>query len=178
MTTHSDDDKSDLVVVARAVRTRGLKGELVAELLTDFPERFESLKELFAVSPAGNQRIVKLEDHWFQNDRVILKFESYDDVEKAKELVGFDFAVPEDERVQLAPNEYYDWELEGCEVSTVDGEAVGVVRSVMKTGGTEILVVNDKQVERLVPLAASIVKNVDPAAKRILIDPPPGLFEL
>ena len=86
--------------------------------------------------------------------------------------------MPEADRVQLEADEYYDWELEGCTVSTVDGDSVGIVSSIMKTGGTEILVVSDSEVERLVPLAASIVKDIDRANKRILIDPPPGLFEL
>jgi len=174
----AESENLDLVIVARAVRTRGLKGELLAELLTDFPERFETLEELIAVSPAGQQRTVKLENHWFQNDRVVLKIETFDDVTAAQELVGFNFAVPEADRVQLEADEFYDWELEGCTVKTVDGTPVGVVSSVLKTGGTEILVVNDQDVERLVPLAAAIVKEIDPAAKRILIDPPPGLLEL
>ena len=177
---HGVEENRDLVIVARAVRTRGLKGELVAELLTDFPERFESLEELIAVSPDGERQTVKLESFWFQNGRVILKIESFDDVDSARVFIGFDFAVPEAERVQLEADEYYDWELEGCTVSTVDGDSVGIVSSIMKTGGTEILVVSDAEVEveRLVPLAASIVKDIDRANKRILIDPPPGLFEL
>ena len=175
---HGVEENRDLVIVARAVRTRGLKGELVAELLTDFPERFESLEELIAVSPDGERQTVKLENFWFQNGRVILKIESFDDVDSARVFIGFDFAVPEAERVQLEADEYYDWELEGCTVSTVDGDSVGIVSSIMKTGGTEILVVSDAELERLVPLAASIVKDIDRANKRILIDPPPGLFEL
>jgi len=175
---HGVEENRDLVIVARAVRTRGLKGELVAELLTDFPERFESLEELIAVSPDGERQTVKLENFWFQNGRVILKIESFDDVDSARVFIGFDFAVPEAERVQLEADEYYDWELEGCTVSTVDGDSVGIVSSIMKTGGTEILVVSDAEGERLVPLAASIVKDIDRANKRILIDPPPGLFEL
>jgi 16S rRNA processing protein RimM len=178
MTDRDPRENSDLVVVARAVRTRGLKGELVAELLTDFPERFESIAEMFAVAPSGKRQVVRLENYWFQNERVILKLESYDDIEAAKSFIGFDFAVPEDDRVQLEPDEYYDWELEGCTVSTVDGETIGIVSAVLKTGGAAILVVSNEGVERLVPLAASIVIEVDPAAKRILIDPPPGLFEL
>ena len=53
---HGVEENRDLVIVARAVRTRGLKGEFVAELLTDFPERFESLEELIAVSPDGERQ--------------------------------------------------------------------------------------------------------------------------
>ena len=61
-----------------------------------------------------NVKLVELENYWFQNDRVVLKLAGYDDVETAKELVGFEFAVPEAERVQLPEDEFYDWELEGC----------------------------------------------------------------
>src|SRR5688572_12683027 len=92
---------SELIVIARAVRPRGLKGEIVAELLTDFPERFEDLEELVLVSPSGERTTKRLEDYWFQNDRVVLKIADYDDVDTAKELVGIEFAVPESERVPL-----------------------------------------------------------------------------
>src|SRR5215470_20182267 len=156
-----DDASSELVVIARAVKPRGLKGEIVAELLTDFPERFEDVDELVLVSPKGERTTKRLEDYWFQNDRVVLKVAGYDDVEAAKELVGFEFAVPESERVPLPADHYYDWELEGCTVK-VGAESIGTVKSVLKTGGTEILVVADESdKERLIPFAESIVVKVD-----------------
>jgi 16S rRNA processing protein RimM len=167
-----------LVVIARAVRARGLKGEIVAELLTDFPERFEDVEELVLVSPTGERTVVELEDYWFQNDRVVLKLADYNDIDAAKQLVGYEFAVPEQDRVQLPEDHYYDWELEGCEVK-VGNEVIGKVTSVMRTGGAEILVITDeKGSERLVPLADSIVVEIDPAAKMIVVDPPEGLLEL
>jgi len=168
----------DLIVIARAVRTHGLKGEIVAELLTDFPERFEALERLISVSPAGERSQVQLEDHWFQKDRVVLKFADCDDVDKAKQLVGYDFAVPESERVPLGEDEFYDWELEGCTV--IAGEKnIGQVRSVMRTGATEILLISDDGgKERMVPLAESIVVKIDPAGKTIVVDPPEGLLDL
>ena len=169
---------SELVVIARAVKTRGLKGELVAELLTDFPDRFEDVDELILVSPHGERQTGELENFWFQNDRVVLKLAGYDDVETAKQLVGFEFAVPESERVPLEADEYYDWELEGCLVKAGD-EVIGKVNSVLKTGGTEILVVADESGrERLIPLADSIVVDIDRAAKIIVVDPPEGLLDL
>ncbi len=168
----------DLVVIARAVRTHGLKGEIVAELLTDFPERFEELEELILVSPSGDRKMVQLEDHWFQKDRVVLKLADCDHVDSAKQLVGHDFAVEESDRVPLEEDEFYDWELEGCTVK-VGEKSIGQVRSVMRTGGAEILVIADEAGnEHLVPLAASIVVEIDPAAKSIVVDPPEGLLEL
>ncbi|HXC72911.1 MAG TPA: ribosome maturation factor RimM [Pyrinomonadaceae bacterium] len=173
-----DAHSGELVVIARAVKPRGLKGEIVAELLTDFPDRFEDVEELVLVSPSGERKTGHLEDHWFQNDRVILKVAGYDDVETAKELVGFEFAVPEQDRVQLPADHYYDWELEGCTVRAGDTN-IGKVQSVIKTGGTEILeIVDEDGKERLIPLVDSIVVEIDPAGKTIVVDPPEGLLDL
>jgi len=178
MSFEKRDIDESLVSVAKAVRARGLKGEIVAELLTDFPERFEDVEELVLVSPAGERKTGHLEDHWFQNDRVILKLAGYDDVETAKELVGFEFAVPEENRVQLPADHYYDWELEGCTVKAGDTN-IGKVQSVIKTGGTEILEIVDADgKERLIPLVDSIVIEIDPAGKTIVVDPPEGLLDL
>ena len=168
----------DLIVIARAVRTHGLKGEIVAELLTDFPERFEDVEELVVVAPSGERKLGQLEEYWFQKDRVVLKLAEYDDIDKAKELIGSDFAVRESERVPLEQDEYYDWELEGCTVRVGD-ESIGEVRSVIRTGGAEILVVSDEAgKERLIPLAASIVVEIDRIGKAIMVDPPEGLLDL
>jgi 16S rRNA processing protein RimM len=169
---------SDLVVIARAVKTHGLKGEVVAELLTDFPERFEELEQVVLVAPNGAQHARVIEEFWFQKNRVVLKLAGYDDVDAAKELVGYEFAVPEADRVQLEDDEFYDWELEGCTVKAGD-KNIGQVRSVIKTGGAEILVVSGANgIEKLVPLAAEIVVEIDASAKTIVIDPPEGLLDL
>jgi 16S rRNA processing protein RimM len=173
-------DDLDLVIVARAVKTRGLKGELVAELLTDFPDRFADISSLIAVSPEGDRKALELENHWFQQGRIVLKFVGFDSIEEAKELVGFDFTVPEGERVNLQEGYFYDWELEGCLVESVDGTQVGMVKEVMRLGGEiEMLAVVDAEgVSRLIPLVESIVLDVDISKRRIRIDPPPGLLEL
>jgi 16S rRNA processing protein RimM len=180
MNSGREDSNEDLVVVARAVRTRGLKGEIVAELLTDFPERFERVKELIAISPAGDSRSVELEDHWFQKDRVVLKFAGIDTVESAKELIDHNLAVPEAESVSLPENHYYDWELEGCSVRTTSEKLLGKVKGVMRTGGVELLVVADKDETRdyLLPLVESIVLEINPKEKYIVVDPPEGLLDL
>jgi 16S rRNA processing protein RimM len=173
-----DGGSSELVVIARAVKPRGLKGEIVAELLTDFPDRFEDVEELVLVSPTGERKTATLENYWFQNDRVILKLAAYDDVEAAKKLVGFDFAVPESERVPLPSDQYYDWELEGCTVK-VGEQSIGKVQSVIRTGGTEILEIADENgKQRLIPLVDSIVVEIDTAGKTIVVDPPEGLLDL
>ena len=163
------------------MRVRGIRGEVVAELLTDFPERFEWLEELIAVVPAtGERRRLALESHWFQGGRVVLKFEGFDTPEAARELVGFELAVPESEAVELEEGEFYDWQLEGCRAETVGGLRLGTVRAVMRTGGeVPVLVIRDEEAgrEHLVPFAESICVEVDTDAKLIRVDAPEGLLE-
>lgn len=178
MSSPGEESKA-LIFVARTIKTRGLKGELVAALLTDFPERFELISELEGIGPTGEPKQLNLESYWFQNDRVVLKFSGYDSIESAKTLVGYELGVPEEERVQLSAGEFYDWELEGCAVEIQGGLAIGKVRGVMRTGGVEILVVEDEtRREHLIPMAQSIVVEIDLPNRKILIDPPEGLLDL
>ena len=169
----------DLISVARAVKTRGVRGELVADLLTDFPERFEGLERLIAVAPDGRRETLLLEAHWFHAGRIVLKFAGYDSIESASALVGYEFAVPEAERVKLPEDQFYDWELEGCRVESVEGDAVGRVREVLRTGGVELLVVeSDAGREHLIPLAEEICVEIDIGRKLIRVDAPEGLLDL
>lgn len=168
---------SELVAIAKIVRTRGLRGEVVADVLTDFPERFEGLKDVTAVLADGERRELKIEKFWFQKDRVVLKFEGYDKIDTAETLRGAEICVPESEAVELEDDEFFDWELIGCMVETVDGETIGTVREIMRTGGTEVLLIDGPEKELMVPFAESICVEVDIENKRIVVDPPEGLLE-
>ena len=179
MNSPSQETRDDLIIVARAVRTRGLKGELLADVLTDFPERFDHISQLTGVSTSGERKCFELENHWFQNNRMVLKFAGYDSIESATALVGYEFGLPLTERVELEKDEFYDWELEGCLVESTLGLDIGKVREVMRTGGVELLVIeNDERGEIFVPMVASIVTEIDVSGKKILIDPPEGLLDL
>jgi len=167
----------ELVAVACIVRTRGLKGEVVADILTDFPERFELLNVVTAVRENSERLDLKIEKFWFQNSRVILKFEGYDTVESGETLRNVEICVPESEAVELEADEYFDWELEGCKVETISGETIGEVRELMRTGGTELLVVVGETKEYLIPFANAICVEVDIKSKLITIDPPEGLLD-
>jgi len=174
-----DESSDSLISIARAVRTRGLKGEIVAELLTDFPERFEAIDRLIALSPTGQRSSIELEGFWFQKDRIILKLADINSIEAARELIGYEFCIPEADRVPLNENEYYHFELEGCLVRDTSGRQIGKVQSILKTGATEILeIATENGSTVLVPLAESIVTDIDIPARQIVIDPPEGLLEL
>ena len=175
----ADLDSVELVAVARVVKVRGIRGEVAADLLTDFPERFEWVEELVGVGPTGARRVLEVEHQWLHQGRVILKFAGFDTPEAAVDLVGYELTVPEDEAVELEEGEFYDWQLIGCRVETVDGAAVGTVREVLHgTGDAPVLVIEGKGgKEHLVPFAESICVEVDVEARLIRADAPEGLLE-
>jgi 16S rRNA processing protein RimM len=169
----------DLVVVARVARTRGLRGEVVADLYTDFPGRFEALENVIAIAPDGGRRSLQIEEHWFHGNRIIFKFATYDSIDEAKELAGFQLAIPASERIELPAGMFYEWELADCRVEAVDGKLIGHVREVMYTGGVEILVVAaDDGRDFLIPMADEICVEIDVAGKVVRVDPPEGLLDL
>lgn len=166
----------ELVAIARITKPRGLKGEVVADILTDFPDRFAGLTTVTAIAGSGEIRELIIESHWFQSGRIVLKFENVDSLESAETLRNTEICVFESQVVELEKGEYFDWELTGCRVEKLNGEVVGTVRELMRTGGTELLVVDGIK-EYLIPFAETICIDVDIRNKIIRIDPPDGLLE-
>lgn len=167
----------DLVAIARLVKPRGLRGEILADVLTDFPERFDNLKRVFAVASGGEMSELEIENFWFQKNRIVFKFAGFDSIEASENLRNCEICVSETEAVELESGEFFDWELENCALETTSGERIGTVREVMRTGGTEILVVAGEQKEYLIPFAETICVEVDVENKLIKIDAPEGLLD-
>lgn len=168
---------SDLVTIAKVARPHGIRGEVTADILTDFPERFAELEGITAKLADSSQAELKLEKFRFHQHRVMLKFAGIDTVEDAEQLRNAEICIDEADAVELEADEYFDWELEGCRVATLAGEELGTVAEVMRTGGTEILVIRGGEKEFLVPFAEAICVEVDIENKRIVVDPPEGLLE-
>jgi 16S rRNA processing protein RimM len=168
---------ADLVAIARVAKPRGLRGEVAADILTDFPERFEGLENVIGVFPDGERKGLTIEGSWLQNDRVILKFQGHDSPEAANALRNVEICVAEADAVPLEPGEYFDWELVGCRVETISESTLGTVSEVVRTGGTEILLVAGGEKEYMIPFADSICVDVDLENKLIRVDPPEGLLE-
>jgi len=169
--------KEHLVAIAKAVKTHGLSGEIVAQILTDFPERFGYTEKVFSVSPKGQIQRLEIESFWFQKNRVVLKFVGIDSIEEAKKLVGCEICIHESEVVELEEDEFFDWQLIGCIVETIQGEKIGEVTEVMHGVASEILVVQGPKKDHLIPFVNAICPEVDIEKKIIKIDPPEGLLD-
>lgn len=167
----------DLVAIAKVARPHGIRGEVAADVLTDFPERFADLETVVVLGDDQSRAELKVEGFRFQKGRVFLKFAGLDTIESVEPLRNAEICIPEDEAVELEEGEFYDWELEGCRVVTTDGTEIGTVKELMRTGGTEVLVVQGAEKDYLVPFAEAICTEVDIENELITIDPPEGLLE-
>jgi 16S rRNA processing protein RimM len=178
-TAGKEADGADDVVIARIIKARGVRGEVACHMETDFPERFASLNSVAVRMPYGARLNLSIENHWFHQRRVILKFQGYDTMTAAEHRVGGCLVIPEADELPLDDDRYYERSLVGSAVITATGQEIGRVTRLMRTGGTDLLVIEgDGGREHLVPFADAICTEVDVDAKRITIDPPEGLLDL
>jgi 16S rRNA processing protein RimM len=172
------DAWDDLVLVGRIVRTHGHRGAVVVHPDTDFPEaRFVPGAKMW-IARGGVPAEVTLVDAWMHNGRPVVTLEGVDSMEGAERMRGVELRVPESALQPLPDGAFYHFQLIGCEVSTVGGEAVGTVRAVEGEAGNHRLSIAADGGEVLVPLVTSICRSIDVGAKRIVIDPPAGLLDV
>jgi 16S rRNA processing protein RimM len=169
----------DLISIARIARPQGRRGEVIADLLTDFPDRFADLEVARVKRSSGEISLLKLEGFRPHKGRVLLKFAGYDSIDRAEELRGAQVMVTRNQLVRLPEDTWYDFDLIGCHVLTTEGAPVGRVVSVLDYGAAPLLAVKDQENrELLIPLTLSICIEIDVANKRIVVNPPEGLLDL
>ena len=171
-------DWDDMVVVGRVARPHGLRGQVVVSPETDFvAERFRSGATLRA-RPAGQEETLTITSSRVQNGRPVVAFEGLESIEAVQRLAGAELRIPEASLQALEAGRYYEYQLVGCTVETVDGCTVGtVVRVDSGPGGSQLVVPGDRG-EILVPFVPQICVSVDIEGKGVRIDPPQGLLEL
>jgi 16S rRNA processing protein RimM len=175
---------SSWVSVARVLRPQGRNGEVLAEILTDFPERFASMKEAFFSNDddAAPSRL-EVERSWLHRGRVVLKFAGVDSISAAEVLRGITIVVPASNRVPLEAGAAYIDDLTGCELAdgSQPGEpTVGRIDDVIRQEkAADLLVVrNAGGREYLIPFALDYDPRVDLEARRIVMNLPAGLLEI
>ena len=172
------------VWLARIRKPQGRKGEVFAEILTDFPEKFAERKHLWLLNADGQAvvRETELANHWLHKGGIVLHFAGVDSISAAEELAGLIVAIPRADRAALGEDEVHIADLIGCELIDVAGAepiAVGRVENVDRsTGAAPLLIVQGAKGEVLVPFAKAYLRKLDVANARIEMALPEGLTEL
>lgn len=197
----TDPVSPQFVTVARILRSRGNKGEVAAELLTDFPERLGTLREFRLAPEKGAARAIALKSFWVDRNHpgnAVFHFDGVSSIDEAEKLRGMEIQIPLEQRVSLPEGSYFVTDLIGCAVfalpenqSAVSSSPcaqeqvpslIGKVQDVFFPGesqpGTPLLSVSAQGGELLVPLAQDICTKIDIAARRVEVRLPEGLRTL
>ena len=167
-----------MALVGRIARAHGLRGQVIVNLDTDFPEtRFQPGAELF-VERGGAVSALRLTTVRFHRDRPVIGIEGVTTISDAEALAGRELRVPADRLAPLPAGTFYHHDLVGCRVETTDGRTVGIVSGVEGAMTGSRLVIAGARGEILIPLVNDICPTIDVDAKRIVVEPPDGLLEL
>ena len=167
-----------MATVGRIARAHGIRGQVIVSLETDFPEeRFRPGAELF-IERNGAVQALTLTSVRFHRGRPVVGIAGVETMNDAEAVAGRELRVPVDRLAPLPGGTFYRHDLIGCRVETPAGELVGTVENVEGSLGGSRLVVAAMRGEVLIPLVAEICTTIDPAAKRIVIEPPKGLLDL
>ncbi len=163
------------LVVGRITRPHGVRGEVSVEVHTDEPGRRFAVGSVLTTDPAEAGPLTVASARW-HTGRLLVGFAGITDRNQAEGLRGIWLTLDSAQAGSSDdPDEFHDHELIGLAVVTVSGEPVGRVTDV-RHHGQDLLVIDPH--DRLIPFVAAIVPEVDLAAGRLVIDPPPGLLEL
>jgi 16S rRNA processing protein RimM len=185
------------ITLAQLLRPQGRKGELLAELLTDFPERFTANPRVFLAPPnfsgsSAEARAIDVMGFWLpvgkNAGRIVLSFAGIDSISAAESLERLEVIVPASERLALDDDAEYIHDLAGC--TLFDGpNLIGTVEDVQfptTSDGTRRLddaapllaVVTADGAEVLIPWVKPFIVSVDTSARRIDMNLPEGLVDL
>jgi 16S rRNA processing protein RimM len=178
------------VLLARIVRPQGRRGEVLADIFTDFPEHFTQRKRLFLRPPTAQVdamrdtiREIRVESHWLHKGRVVLKLAQIDSIADAENLRGFDVVIPREERMPLEGDAVYVSDLLGVrvidvsrggaedagEITDVEPEAAGPAMLVIRTPAGD---------ELLIPFVRAYLRKIDLEGKRMEMELPLGLLAM
>jgi 16S rRNA processing protein RimM len=165
-----------LLPLGPLVNTHGIRGEL--RLLPYNPDSTTLRPGLRVVLRRDDEQMSRQLTAVRRHKRfLLLTLDGCDSLAAAEALVGCELCVAVDDLPPLRADEVYHYELIGMAVVTTTGESLGSVAQVLTTGANDVCIVRDGAAEHLIPLVASVVREIDRAARRVVVEPLPGLLD-
>ncbi len=170
-------DRELLTCIGVVAHAHGVKGELKVNPLTDDPAYYEGSRAVILETEQGlrafpHSRLRTAGRHW------ILALQGVTGRGEAESLRGAGVLLEASQLRPLEPGEYFQHDLIGCEVETLEGRALGLVEAIMETSANDVLSVALDGETRLVPMVGEVVREVDVERRLIRIAPLPGMLEL
>lgn len=164
------------MAVGKVVRAHGIHGEVSVNVLTDFPERFETTEWVYL----GNETEAnpyRIEKYRWHKQNVLLTLAGVTDRTQAEQLRGQYVQVPIEDAVPLPEGSYYLYQLVGLEVVTTEDRFLGTITEILETGANDVYIVRgDEHQEILIPAIADVVKAVELEKGRVIVELIEGLI--
>jgi 16S rRNA processing protein RimM len=156
------------IAVGRIAAPHGVKGQVRIEPLTDVPRRFAELSDVCLELPGGERRAAVIEGVSAGPSRVLLKLKGCDDRDAAGGLRGAYILIPRAQAIALPEGHYFIDDIVGLEVVTVDGDALGRVREVLRTKANDVYATD----RAMIPATREVIRRIDLGAGVIVVDLP------
>lgn len=152
-------------------RPRGTEGEIYVTLLTDFPERFENIKEIY-VSSGDSWSKMKVVSSKMVSSRPVLQFENIKSPEEASRLTNCYLAVPKSQVMKLPQNSFYIFDVVGCEVfDEATDKKIGTISDVEEFPANDVYTIKSDDGKTFSLAAVQVyVKKIDIDDRKVVID--------
>ena len=175
----TDSALPEYVALAKIFKPRGNRGEVAARDLCQDPHRFSEHAVVSLLYPSQLREERTIENAWYHQGRLILKFAGVETISDAENLRGCQVQIPYEDLGPPPEGEHYDVDVIGCGVIAADtGRVIGRVQGVLESGGQPLLEVRQENKEILIPYTPEICLDVDIGARRITVRLPDGLEDL
>ena len=148
----------------------GIQGWVKIKVTTEYDDSLDDYENIYLKLPDGKVVSQTVEKNFARDGLFHAKLAGVADRDAAFALKGATVAVSREQFPELDEDEFYWVDLIGLNVINLQGEALGMVKDLMQTGASDVLVIRDADQERLVPFVAQYVINVDMANKQITLD--------
>ena len=168
--------ETEWATIGIVVAPFGVQGELKVRLLTDIPDRFNQLDAIYLGPSHTQQRIQSVRP--YKGEMVVLKLQGIDDANTAETLRNFALTIPENQLAKLPPDSYYQHDILGLQVLTLNGHALGEIVDIIETGSNDVYVIKSPTGDQnLIPAIKDVVKQVDLRRHVMYIEPIAGLLD-
>ncbi len=167
---------TEWATIGKVVALFGVHGELRVLLLTDIPNRFAELDAVYLGPDHTRYPIGSVRPH--RGEMVVLKLEGIDDANAAEPLLHLDLQIPASKLAKLPPDSYYQHDILGLRVFTLDERDLGNIVDIIVTGSNDVYVIKTQAGQQvLIPAIKDVIKQIDLIRRTMYIDPLPGLVD-
>jgi len=164
-------------VVGRVAKPHGVHGDVLVEIITDFPERLGDGLRFGVGEDTHPTEFLETHRVRFHKGKWLVSITDVRDRSTVEALRGWYVFLPEQSPEDLPEGYFYEHQLVGLQCRSTDGNLLGEVTGIDPGIGQTRLVVRSGRRESLVPYVPEIVREVDLEGKVVILDPPPGLLD-